>query len=158
MLDPNRYAIALSDQPNDLALSVRWLDVLARLIQEHKQLLQTISSRQLTDCLESATCPVIIIELVLTMRDNHDLSLLPRVAASFRRRLASAGILVIDVTLAQKSDATLSKIKQFFGNSSVVIDEIDTSLLGGVRIVTPRTTFEYSLSNRLASLKHALAS
>lgn len=158
MLDPNRYALSLVKHKENRTSLVRWLDCLNRLYLEHKQLLKTIDESQLNNILSSLDCPAVIIELLLTMRENKDLSLLPRVAASFRRRLAETSAPVIDVTLAEKSEETLRKIQKHFGEHSVIVDEIDQSLLAGVCIATPNGTYEYSLKNRLNGLAHALRS
>lgn len=158
MLDPNRYAMTLVKHNENRKALVQWIDVLNHLYLEHKQLLKTIDENQLKKLLISLDCPAIIIDLLLTMRENKDLSLLPRVAASFRRRLAESGAPVIDVTMAEKSETTLRNIQNHFGEHSVIVDTIDEGLLAGVRIATPSGTYEYSLQNRLNGLAQALRS
>ncbi len=158
MLDPYTYTKTyLIDQKATHAKQIEWLETLSQLLQQRKQLLKTASPSALTTLLHQHRCPKSIQLLLSALLRNNDLSLLPRITTTYRRLLQSEHIPVIEVTIAQSSSDVSAKLLRHFGQGAIVMTHVDPSLLGGISIQTPTSTYEYTVAGQLHQLGTALA-
>ncbi len=158
MLDSTTYASMLFLSPkNDHHEAVQWLDTLARLSQTKKQLLKNIASTELSKLLQSSSCPTHIVEWIHMVAKNRDLSLLPRINASYRRLLMQSGIDLIEATTPKENPVVNASLRRAFGAEAVIVHHTDPGLMAGIRITTPTHSYEYSVQSQLDQLRAIIA-
>lgn len=112
---------------------------------------------------DSTVSPVLV-RLMLLLLSKRKLHLLPEITEEFHHMVAkSLGIVEVNLISPWKiSDSFRNELKQrlekFVKHDIELHEEIDTSLLGGFRVVMASKMIDFSLRGRLQNLKHDLLS
>jgi F-type H+-transporting ATPase subunit delta len=160
---------ACTDKGVDLNSAVAWVEELAA-IAANSQLRQLadnpkVSSEQVFDLIAGITpsaLPDVAKNFLRVIIESGRLEALPEVAVQFRgvvNRLNGSSDATVfsafpmtEVALADVSDA----LQKRFGRKLNLSTEIDTSLIGGVRVVVGDEVLDTSIKARLEQMKAAL--
>ena len=102
------------------------------------------------------------LRLLMILSDARELSLLPDVALRFGRLYRkSRGIVSVKVMTAAPLDgdaeaALRRRLLARFGERTEMSVQVDSSLVGGLRVHVGNTIYDYSLAGQMEGLKRAL--
>ncbi|GEM_PF-4640351 len=159
-MDASTYAhiIYSKNQRTDLPAVLQSLTTLASLVQEKLRVLQHLPRQQFETLLsDNFELSGVTRDILVLMHEQRDLHTLPRVLVSLKRRLAAHGMTVVEVFMSHDS-VDVKAIQQHLGQNTIVIKQIDPSLMSGIVLKTPLGTVEHSVRSALHSIQSALLS
>lgn len=97
-------------------------------------------------------------QFVVVLAQNHKLKKAEKIIAEFvRYSKKQEGIVEMSVSSARKLEKhTLSLINKAFGGKTKMTEDLDTALIGGVKIKTEDKIFDGSIKRQLQRLKQSL--
>lgn len=97
-------------------------------------------------------------QFVLLLVKYHKLKQGARIIAEFEKYAKKqAGVVEIEITSARKlSETTLNHIKKIFGEHTESVENVDETLLGGMKVKTEDKILDATLKTQLLNLKNSL--
>lgn len=169
----NRYARALfriACESNQLEAYMKSFEAIAPLLRKPSNFLYWAASPEITRNLKiemlertlSGICDRRLLDFILLLLQKRRLQLLPEIVTEFRRQATKKlGILDVQLITTVAIDASTKenlalKLKQKFGLTPSIQEEIDPALIGGSVIKIGSQVIDNSVKGKLLRLKKHL--